>query len=237
MKMNKSFAVGMVICFVAVIALSGVFLFRRVSDNTEEKDLQKQVAENKEEDDTKEPAKVTQSTTVQNEEDEEEVEVKDEVHGEKQEENVSTTGGNTAGLFFSSSDTLIWPVDGHVLLNYSMDHTVYFSTLDQYKYNPALIISGEVGDEVLAAERGIITDVTETVETGMTVTVEMGNGYEAIYGQLMEVIVSPGEYIEQGDMIGKLAEPTRYYSVEGCNLYFQLLKDGESINPMEYLDV
>jgi murein DD-endopeptidase MepM/ murein hydrolase activator NlpD len=117
-----------------------------------------------------------------------------------------------------------------------MDQTVYFSTLDQYKYNPALIIGGEVGDEVISAARGIVTDVSETVETGMTVTVELGGGYEVIYGQLMEVTVSPGEYIEKGQAIGKLAEPSRYYSVEGCNLYFQLLKDGESENPIEYLE-
>ena len=31
---------------------------------------------------------------------------------------------------------MIWPVSGTVLMNYSMDKTVYFATLDQYKYNP-----------------------------------------------------------------------------------------------------
>lgn len=235
MKISKSFAVGMVICFVAVIALSGVLIFRQSDGNTKEPDAQQQVSENNEkgvteekETEPKEPVQEAQSTTIKNEEEE---------PGEEPEENVSTTGGSTQGLYFSSAGTLIWPVDGHVLLNYSMDHTVYFSTLDQYKYNPALIISGEVGDEVICVERGIITDVTETAETGLTVTVELGGGYEAIYGQLMEVVVSPGEYVEQEEVIGKLAEPTKYYSVEGCNLYFQLLKDGEPVNPMEYLDI
>lgn len=233
MKISKSFAVGMVICFVAVIALAGVLVFRQGDKNAKKQNAQQQISENKEEDVTQdkeleEPTREAQSTTVKNEEEEPE---------DEPEENVSTTGGSTQGLYFSEAGTLIWPVDGHVLLNYSMDHTVYFSTLDQYKYNPALIISGEVGDEVLSAERGIITDVTETAETGMTVTMELGGGYEAIYGQLMEVVVSPGEYIEQGETVGKLAEPSRYYSVEGCNLYFQLLKDGEPVNPMEYLDV
>ena len=36
-------------------------------------------------------------------------------------------------------------------------------------------------------------------------------------------------------MIGYLAEPTRFYSKEGCNLYFQVKKDGESVNPKELL--
>ena len=58
-----------------------------------------------------------------------------------------------------------------------------------------------------------------------------------VYGQLGEVCVNQGENITEGDIIGYLAEPTKYYSVEGCNLYFQLLKDGEPVNPLEYLDV
>lgn len=234
MKISKSFAMGMVICFVGVIALAGVLVFRRVNDNTEP-EAQKQISENKEEKNTQEedkeleePTQEAQSTDVKNEEEEPE---------DEPEEKVSATTGSTQGLYFSKAGTLLWPVDGHVLLNYSMDSTVYFPTLDQYKYNPALIIGAEVGAEVLAAERGLITDVTETAETGQTVTVEIGNGYELVYGQLTEVTVSPGNYVEQGDSIGKLAEPTKYYSVEGCNLYFQLLKDDEPVNPMEYLDV
>ena len=73
-------------------------------------------------------------------------------------------------------------------------------------------------------------------QTGNTVTMDLGNGYEAVYGQLKEVPVQEGNYVEQGELVGYLSEPTKYYSVEGCNLYFQLLKDGEPVNPMEYMD-
>ena len=125
---------------------------------------------------------------------------------------------------------------GNVLMNYSMDQTIYFSTLDQYKYNPALIIGGEVGTEVTASARGIVKSVEVNAQTGNTVTMDLGNGYEAVYGQLKEVPVQEGNYVEQGELVGYLSEPTKYYSVEGCNLYFQLLKDGEPVNPMEYMD-
>lgn len=228
MKISKGFAVGMVLCFVAVITLSGVLVFRNKEEKKMKPEAEKQLTQKEEI--SEEPVTETQSTEVKNEEES----VKEPV--EEPEESVSSTGEKTQALFFSKTGNLLWPVEGHVILNYSMDQTVYFSTLDQYKYNPALIIGGEVGDEVISAARGIVTDVSETVETGMTVTVELGGGYEVIYGQLMEVTVSPGEYIEKGQAIGKLAEPSRYYSVEGCNLYFQLLKDGESENPIEYLE-
>ena len=41
-----------------------------------------------------------------------------------------------------------------MIINYSMDSTVYFPTLDQYKYNPAVIIAGEVNDKVYAVAKG-----------------------------------------------------------------------------------
>ena len=48
------------------------------------------------------------------------------------------TAGTGTALSFSEDSNLVWPVNGTVLMSYSMDKTIYFSTLDQYKYNPAL---------------------------------------------------------------------------------------------------
>lgn len=114
---------------------------------------------------------------------------------------------------FASTQELQWPVAGKVLMDYSMDSTVYFATLDQYKYNPALIIAGAVNDRVVAASDGQVIGVDTTAETGQTVTIGLGDSYQAIYGQLKELEVSAGDYVSQGDTIGYLAEPTKYYSV------------------------
>ena len=47
--------------------------------------------------------------------------------------------------------------------------------------------------------------------------------------------VEEGDYVETGAVIGHVAEPTKYYSVEGSNVYFKLTKDGEAVNPLDYL--
>lgn len=122
-----------------------------------------------------------------------------------------------------------------MILNYSMDQSVYFATLDQYRYNPAVIIAGHVNDKVTAASDGQVIGVDTTAETGETVTIGLGDGYQAIYGQLKEVEVSAGDYVSQGDVIGYVAEPTKYYAVEGANLYFAMTKSGKPINPMDYI--
>lgn len=120
-------------------------------------------------------------------------------------------------------------------MSYSMDKSVYFSTLDQYKYNPALVISGTLNDNVIAAAPGIVKSIDTMRETGTTVTVDMGNGYECLYGQLKDVQVKTGDYVNAKDVIGYVSEPTKYYSVEGCNLYFEMRKDGQPVNPMDYM--
>ena len=145
------------------------------------------------------------------------------------------TAAEGTAAYFSEEDTLLWPVDGNVIMNYSMDQSIYFATLDQYKYNPAVVISGQVGAEVKAAAAGTVSAVDTNAQTGTTVSIDMGNGYAAIYGQLKEVPVQPGEYVTENSVIGYVSEPTKYYSVEGPNLYFQLLKDGQPVNPMDHI--
>ncbi len=137
---------------------------------------------------------------------------------------------------FNAVEDLTWPLQGNVIMNYSMDQTIYFATLDQYKYNPAVIIQAEVNSPINAVAEGIVTAVETNEETGATITVDMGDGYSARYGQLKEIPKNQGDYVENGEILGYISEPTKYYSVEGANLYFQLLKDGAPVNPMEYFE-
>ena len=139
-------------------------------------------------------------------------------------------------LSFSESDTLCWPVQGDILINYSMDESVYFATLDQYKYNPALVIRSDVNTQVFAAAAGQVISIETASETGETVTMDIGNGYQLIYAQLKELQVAEGDFVEEGSLIGYISEPTKYYSVEGSNLYFAMVKDGTPVNPLNYLE-
>ncbi len=231
MKRERSAAVGLVVCFVAMIAIVGAITYSNYEGKVEdeltkaEEEMEK-VAEQQ----GQEESQVTQGDSVQ-------AEIEEEPEILEEEITIVDNYVQESPLVFEETEVLMWPVDGNVLISYSMEQSVYFATLDQYKYNPALIIAGEVGEEVWAATDGEVTEISVNAETGTTVTVNLGDGYEAIYGQLGEVHVKQGERVEEGYLIGYLGEPTKYYSVEGCNLYFQLLKDGEPVNPLHYLDV
>lgn len=147
---------------------------------------------------------------------------------------VSTTTTWRA-LEFKEESGLVWPTVGEILINYSMDQTTYFPTLAQYKYNPAIIIQAAEGKTIVAAADAQVTDIYEDDEIGNAVKMDLGNGYELIYGQLADIQVSKGAYVSAGDVIGVVGAPTKYYSVEGSNLYLQLSKDGEPRNPLTLL--
>ncbi|MDF2801294.1 MAG: hypothetical protein K0S61_1197 [Anaerocolumna sp.] len=136
-------------------------------------------------------------------------------------------------LYFDTEKGLLWPVKGNVLMDYSADKVVFFETLQQFKCNPAVIIGAQVGTEVLSAADGIITSITKEEETGTTVTISVGSGYNLVYGQLdKEIKYKVGDQVKEGAVIGTVADPTMFYSVEGSNLYFQVSKDEETVNPM-----
>lgn len=153
--------------------------------------------------------------------------------GDVQAEAISTTV--QPDLDFKEEDGLVWPIVGDVLVNYSMDRTIYFPTLDQYKYNPAIVIAATQGETISAAADGRITSVSYDPTIGNTIVMDLGNGYELTYGQLENITVSEGSYVNVGDGIGTVASPTKYYSIEGTNVYFKLTKDGVPVNPMSKL--
>ena len=249
---RRGAAVGIVICFVAVIALVGVYTF-----NNYQKDIDEQMAKAE-----KQAEQLTEDKTEETTADDI---VLPEAGGQEDkgtasEENspgtesgenggqdsagagagdadgAAASGADTSGVWFSEDSVLTWPASGAVIMGYSMDQTVFFQTLEQYKYNPAMIISGEVGETITASAAGIVTDIAETAQTGTTVSLDMGNGYTAVYGQLTDVALSAGDYVNAGEKIGNLSEPTKYYSIEGPNLYFEIIKDGEPVDPMNFME-
>lgn len=239
---KKGAAVAAVVCFVAAIALVGTYTFNDYKRTQQKEELE--LAKNEddtEEERTKEPAEEANNLVINNKEDKEpEVEPEEPEEEDTSEEtnsvDVQQTEGMGRAVTFNESSRLLWPVNGTIIMSYSMDKTVYFQTLDQYKYNPAVVISGAEGDQVLCGTTGIVKSIDVTAETGTTVNVDIGNGHELFYGQLKEVPVKVGDYVEAKSVLGYVSQPTKYYSVEGSNVYFEMRKDGQPINPIEFLE-
>ncbi len=159
--------------------------------------------------------------------------------GESLNEAVNETGIASSPelvLNFTENDSLAWPIVGNVILNYSMDKVVYFATLNQYRYNPSIVIEAVLGEPITAAANAQIISIENDVETGGTIVLSLGNGYELTYGQLENFTVEVGDYVERGDILGFVAEPSIFYSLEGSNVYFKLTKDGLPLDPLTIME-
>ncbi|MEQ2372013.1 peptidoglycan DD-metalloendopeptidase family protein [Blautia sp. CLA-JM-H16] len=148
----------------------------------------------------------------------------------------SATGIAAQNLNFTENSLMEWPVRGTVLIDYNMNETVYYPTLDQYRVSPAIAVQAVEDAPVYAAADGQVLSVEQDACTGTTVTMELGNGYQAVYGQLKDLTVEAGDSVKEGEVIGNISSPTKYYSVEGPNLYFAVKKDGVPVDPFEYLE-
>lgn len=144
--------------------------------------------------------------------------------------------GNVLNAGYSSENVMSWPVRGEVIMDYSMDKTIYYPTLQEYKCNPSILIQSEEGTDVAAAFSGTVADVYHDAQLGTVLEMSLGNGYEAYYGQLENVDVAVGDTVRQGQIIGTVSTPTRFYSIEGSHLNFRVTWDGEPVDPLDYLD-
>lgn len=239
-------ALGITVYQIGTSSSKEEIMYEKAKEESEkEKSTEPQISE-----ETKEEALVdadtsqVQASMEKNAEAEEEKETEEESSDETQEPeetpvetaaNPQAASLNLPEVNFSEETLMEWPIHGNILVDYSMDSTVYFPTLDQYRLSPAIAVQADEGAPVMSAVNGTVYSVEETAKTGTTVTMELGNGYQAVYGQLKDLNVSEGDTVKKGAIIGYVNAPTKYYSEEGSNLYFAMKKDGKPIDPIAYL--
>ena len=140
-------------------------------------------------------------------------------------------------LHFAESNGLLRPIAGELetLIPFSQEVNVYFKTLKHYKRNYSMVISAAEGTAVTACAEGKVINIFENEEIGHAITMEIGDGYQITYGQLRDIRVSLGSYVDAGETIATVAATTKYYVKEGDNLYLQLTSNGTAIDPAPLL--
>lgn len=264
MKKEKTLRMAITSALLLTVIAGGISMYRTGKDSDRKEQVQQEEAKEKEE--QQETEKESQDVTVneaQAEHTEELEEVTEEsekteeeemtsmqtaetpeipetegqeVQENSQQETADASAVTVAELNFTEDSQMLWPVNGQVLIDYSMDAKTYFPTLDQYKYHDALVLGCEAGEPIQAAANGKVVSISENEETGTTMVMDLGNGYQAEYGQMKELAVEEGQTVESGTILGYVSEPTKYYVEEGANLYFAMKKDGKAIDPMIYIE-
>ncbi len=81
-----------------------------------------------------------------------------------------------------------------------------------------------------------VLEVGNNEEIGDYVLLDLGNDYTVTCGQLKEITAVQGEYLEAGQLLGYVAEPTKYYTIEGSNIFLEMRHGDKTVDPLDYLE-
>ena len=136
----------------------------------------------------------------------------------------------------NSSSEFIFPVEGEIIMEHSMDMPVYWKTLDQYMTHSGIVIASETGTAVQAFAGGTVTKIDEDDSMGVTVEINHGNGLISVYSNLAaDGLIELGEVVPQGTVIGKVGQSSLFEFESPDHLHFELIKGGQPVDPLDYL--
>ena len=136
----------------------------------------------------------------------------------------------------ASELTEVWPVEGVVQRDYSMDKLQYDQTMSDWRTHDGVDISAEVGTKVMALRSGTVTKIASDDLYGTSVWIDHGNGLEICYANLEQIpTVYEGDTVSAGDVIGSVGETSKCESAQDSHLHLSAKLNGESVNPVDYL--
>lgn len=131
---------------------------------------------------------------------------------------------------------IVSPLKGQVLTAFSVDQLVYNPTLEDWRIHDGLDIAAEEGTSVLAASSGTVLSVKDDALMGTTVTLEHDGGYQTTYASLQAgPAVKAGDSVSAGQIIGAVGTAP-VEAARGPHLHFSVEKDGDAVDPEEYLN-
>lgn len=89
------------------------------------------------------------------------------------------------------------------------------------------------GDPVVACGSGTVVSVVQSLDLGLTITINHHNGYTTAYSHLSATYVSKGQNVSKGNLIGAVGSTGKS---SGPHLHLSIQKEGKPINPSKFFD-
>lgn len=89
------------------------------------------------------------------------------------------------------------------------------------------------GTPVVAVASGVVTLAGFDKDYGYLVEIRHSDGYSTRYAHNREYVVKAGDVVKKGQLIARVGRTGR---ASGTHLHFEVLKDGNNVNPMRYID-
>ena len=105
-------------------------------------------------------------------------------------------------------------------------------TLGTRKFHNGVDLANDQGTPIRAARSGKVTVATYGGTYGYYVTINHGDGYSSLYAHMTHYVVSKGQSVTKGQVIGYMGSTGRS---TGPHLHFSIFYNGSSVNPMNYI--
>ena len=132
----------------------------------------------------------------------------------------------------------IFPVEGEIYKKHDPSLQVWSETYSAYKVHLGIDVQTAEGAPVFASADGVISEIWNDALMGICVSIDHGNGFCTIYKNLDETLIdgiSEGVKVTQGQQIGKAGETAISEIADGPHLHFEITKNGNLVDPMNYL--
>ena len=132
--------------------------------------------------------------------------------------------------------TFVKPTEGEIICEYAKDNLIYSETLKEWVTHMAIDIKADKTSVIKSAAEGTVKSIVNDPRYGLTIVISHDEGYETVYSNLLTAeFVVEGEEVTQGQTIGTAGNTAAFESSMECHLHFELLKDGEYLDPTIYL--
>ena len=123
---------------------------------------------------------------------------------------------------------LDWPVKGDLISGFGKArHREVAAEI----FHNGIDIEAPLGEDVKAVEKGTVVFADRFSGYGKMVIVDHGERYYTIYAHLSEILKRNGDAVKRGEALGRAGDSE---SLSGAKLYFEMRKDGRSIDPMPW---
>lgn len=131
--------------------------------------------------------------------------------------------------------SFIKPVDGKIIGDFSGENLIFYTTLSDWRSHDGVDLKSKVGEDVLACADGVIESVYAD-SMGNCIVIDHDNGLQTLYANLAEIDLElTGQSVKQGDKIGTVGDSALADLAEEAHLHFEVIRDGRSVDPSEYL--
>lgn len=144
---------------------------------------------------------------------------------------VATTSKKDETTASSSSGHLIWPVPSCHSISSGYGYRIHPVT-GVRKLHAGIDIPCSTGTSVVAAASGTVVDAGYNSYNGNYLKISHGNGLETMYLHCSKLLVSSGSRVSGGQTIARSGATGM---VSGAHLHFVVKKNGNYVNPQNYL--